>query len=81
MLGLSHFIQTFQHRYISKEGSYPFEWEMSVALLEKPSPEWIQLEFRADSLTINGVKSGSGTSSALLPVAVNFISVTGSSSV
>jgi len=36
---------------------------MSEALLEKPSPGWVPLEFGADTLQTNGDKSGSGTGS------------------
>lgn len=49
---------------------------MSEALLEKPSPGCIPLEFgKRDTLRTNGDKSGSGTGSCL-PLAGSFLSNT-----
>lgn len=58
---------------LKMSGSYPFPLEMSEALLEKPSPGWIPLEFGTDTLRTNGVRSGSGT---CLPLAGSFLSNT-----
>lgn len=60
----------------SREGKriiYPFALEMSEALSEKPSPRWTSQDFGADTLQINGFKSGPVTGSAMLPTAGNFI--------